>query len=217
MKTIAVIPIKLKNERLPNKNIKLLSNGKPLCWYIFNVITKVNNIDEIYVYCSDEEIQKYLPKEIKFLKRSKELDKNTTTMNEILKEFSQEIKADLYVLTHITAPFIEATTFETCINKVKNEGYDSAFSVKKVQDFLWRDGNPINYDLDNIPRTQDLPDIFKETCGLYVFKKELIEKFNRRIGNKAYLCEVTDIEAIDINNEFDFIIADCIADRYKEI
>lgn len=217
MKTIAIIPIKLKSERLSNKNIKLFSNGKPLCSYIFNIITKVNNIDEIYVYCSDEKIKKYLPIGIKFLKRSKELDKNTTTMNEILREFSREVNADIYVLTHVTAPFIKVTTFETCIDKVKSGKYDSAFSVKKMQDFLWKDGNPINYNLDNIPRTQDLPDIYKETCGIYVFKKELIEKFNRRIGKKAYLCEVTDIEAMDINNEFDFIIADCIAEKYKEI
>ena len=41
MKTVAIIPMKLNNERLPNKNTKELKNGKPLCSYILNTITKV--------------------------------------------------------------------------------------------------------------------------------------------------------------------------------
>jgi len=34
MKTVAVVPMKLNNSRLPNKNIKEFTNGKPLCHYI---------------------------------------------------------------------------------------------------------------------------------------------------------------------------------------
>ena len=38
MKTIAIVPIKLNNERLPNKNIKPFDNGAPLCHYIFETL-----------------------------------------------------------------------------------------------------------------------------------------------------------------------------------
>ena len=48
MKTVAVVPIKLNNERLPNKNIKPFDNGLPLCHYIFETLKKVNGIDKIY-------------------------------------------------------------------------------------------------------------------------------------------------------------------------
>ena len=37
-----------------------------LCSYIFDTLTKVKGLDEIYVYCSDEKIQEYLPEGIKF-------------------------------------------------------------------------------------------------------------------------------------------------------
>lgn len=215
MKTVAIIPMKLNNERLPNKNTKMLKNGKPLCSYILSTITKVKNIDEVYVYCSDERIIKFLPKNVHFLKRDKKLDKSTTTMNEILKEFTIKIAADIYVLTHVTAPFIKVSTFEKCIEMVRSNKYDSAFSVKKIQEFLWKDGQPLNYNLEDIPRTQDLPGIFSETCGLYIFKSEVINKYNRRIGNNPYMCEVDDMEAIDIDNQFDFDIANCLVDRYE--
>ena len=36
MKTVAVVPMKLNNRRLPQKNTKPFTNGKPLCWYILS-------------------------------------------------------------------------------------------------------------------------------------------------------------------------------------
>ena len=74
MKTIAFVPMKLKNERLPGKNTKPFTHGKPLCKYILETLKKVKEIDEIYVYCSDPAILLYLPKGIKFLKRDPALD-----------------------------------------------------------------------------------------------------------------------------------------------
>lgn len=216
MKVVAIIPIKLNNERLPNKNIKLFSNGKPLCSYIFTTLVTVENIDEIYVYCSDERIKQYLLPKMKFLKRNESLDTNNSTMNDILSSFKTEVDADIYVLAHVTAPFIKKESFYDCIEKVKSKDYDSAFSVAKVQEFLWKDDKPINYELEHIPRTQDLPKIYKETCGFYIFKKEIIEKLNRRIGNKPYLYEVSDIETIDIDDAFDFEIADFLAKKIEE-
>ena len=65
-KTIAFIPLKLNNERLPGKNTKPFKGGKPLLTYILSTLTKVNGIDEAYVYCSNEGVKKYLPDGIKF-------------------------------------------------------------------------------------------------------------------------------------------------------
>lgn len=63
MKVVSFIPIKLNNQRLPGKNLMDL-NGKPMCDYIFQTVKQVRNIDEKYVYCSDEKIQDYMPEEL---------------------------------------------------------------------------------------------------------------------------------------------------------
>ena len=68
MKVVALVPIKLNSQRLPHKNILDLG-GKPLCAHMTENLLKVKGIDEIYVYCSDEQITKYMPEGIKFLKR----------------------------------------------------------------------------------------------------------------------------------------------------
>lgn len=210
MKTVAFVPIKLNSERLPGKNIKRFTGGEPLISYILNTLLKVKKIDEIFVYCSSKSIIDFLPKGVQFLKRDEYYDLSTTPFNEVLVSFCNLVEADTYLLTHATAPFISVDTFEKGIDAVNVNGYDSAFSACELREFLWKDNRPFNYSLDSIPRTQDLDVLLFETCGMYVFKRDLIVRENRRIGKKYCPIIVSKIEACDINTEEDFVIADAI-------
>lgn len=210
MKVVAVVPIKLNSLRLPNKNIKPFRNGNPLCWYIMNTLLQIKVIDEIYVYCSSEKILDYIPEGIKYIKRSTELDSDSTKINEVLSCFSKNIDADVYLMAHTTAPFIKAESIERGLYAVIDEGFDSSFSVKKMQDFMWKDGTPINYSLEDIPRTQDLDPIYCESSGFYIYKRNIIKNYGRRIGFNPYLVEVSEVESIDIDEKEDFEIADAI-------
>ncbi len=202
--------MKLTNRRLPNKNTKTFTNGKPLCTYILNTLCNVNLIDEVFVYCSDDSIKQYLPDGVRYLRRDESLDSDNTKMNEVLIAFSKAVESDVYIMSHTTAPFISSESLHKGIEAVLERGYDSAFSAKKIQDFLWENGKPINYCLDNIPRTQDLNPLYMETSGFYVYRREIIECMRRRIGNNPFIVEVNEIEAVDIDEEIDFKIADAI-------
>lgn len=210
MKTVAIVPMKLNNRRLPQKNTKSFTNGKPLCYYVLSTLLSVEGVDEVYVYCSNPDIQKFIPEGVKYLRRSERLDQDTTKMNEVLQCFANDVPAEVYVMTHTTAPFISKHSIEKGLNEVLSGKYDSAFAAKKLQDFLWKNGVPFNYELDNIPRTQDLPALYEETSGFYIYRKEVITKLNRRIGNRPYIVEVGEIESIDIDEAEDFMIADAI-------
>ena len=210
MKTVAVVPMKLNNRRLPQKNTKPFSNGKPLCYYILSTLKSISEIDEVYVYCSNPEICNFIPDGVKFLKRSESLDQDSTKMNEVLSSFANDVPADIYVMTHTTAPFIKADSICKGLKAVQSGEYDSSFAAKKLQDFLWKDGTPFNYTLDNIPRTQDLPPLYEETSGFYIYKKNVMTEFNRRIGDHPFIVEVGEIESIDIDEPEDFMIADAV-------
>ncbi|WP_053983022.1 acylneuraminate cytidylyltransferase family protein [Niameybacter massiliensis] len=210
MKTVAVVPMKLNNERLPNKNTKAFHNGKPLCHYILSTLLEVKGIDEVYVYCSNAKIKKYIPNGVKYLSRKQSLDTASTKMNEVLKCFAQDVDADIYLMTHATSPFIASKSIEIALELVKTGKYDSALAVQRIQEFIWKDNRPFNYDLANIPRTQDLESLYSETSGFYIYNKEIILEHNRRIGFKPYLKEVSKIEAVDIDEPEDFQIANAI-------
>lgn len=207
MKIVAIMPIKLNNERCPGKNTRPLGN-KPLLQYELDTLLETGLCDSINVYCSDEAVVTFLPAGVTFIKRSKELDLPTSNFNQIFSSFIQEIEADIYVYAHATAPYVSLNTMKQCISAVMSGEYDSAFCAVKLQDYLWENGTPLNFDPTNMPRTQDLPPIYQETSGIYVFTKHVYEKYQRRIGIKPYIAELSFKEAIDIDNPEDFVLAE---------
>lgn len=210
MKIVAIMPIKLENERLPGKNIKLLA-GKPLLHYQLEELLKVQRINERYVYCSDENIKNYLLPGIQFIKRDKELDLPTSNFTQIFDSFVKKVDADIYVYAHATAPFISSSTIEECIEKVINSSYDSAFCAVKIQDYLWKDNRPMNFNSKNLPRSQDIEPIYRETSGIYVFTSSVFRNLRQRVGDNPYIKEVGYKEAIDINEKKDFELAEVMA------
>ena len=107
----------------------------------------------------------------------------------------------------MTSPFIKSSSIENALFHVLSGGYDSAFSAERVQTFAWYQNRPINYLLDDIPRTQDIEPIWIETSAFFIFKKEIFTVHNRRIGFNPYIQEVSGIEAIDIDEKEDYDFA----------
>jgi CMP-N-acetylneuraminic acid synthetase len=209
MKVVAVMPIKLINERCPGKNTRMLGE-KPLLQHELDSLKATGLCDSINVYCSDEAVVPFLPDGVDFIKRPAFLDLPTSNFTQIFDNFMSTIDADIYVYAHATAPFITVETMKQCIEAVKSEEYDSAFCAVELQDYLWQDGEPLNFDASNLPRTQDLKPIYQETSGVYAFTKEVYEKYKRRIGKKPYIKEVSFKESIDIDNPEDFDLAEAM-------
>lgn len=206
MKVVAFVPIRLNSKRVVGKNLKMLG-GKPLMQYILETLSKVSNIDEVYVYCSSEEVIPYLPQGIKFLKRSTLLDSDETLGKEIYEAFVKEVDADVYMLAHTTSPFIKVETIENAIDKVVNGKHDSSFSAQKIQTFTWFNGEPLNYSLKDIPRTQTIEPVYVETSAFYIFRREVWTELGQRIGNNPHMAIIDQIEGIDIDYPEDFEFA----------
>lgn len=215
MKTVALIPIKLNSQRLPHKNILPIA-GHPLCWHICNTLNQVKGIDEVFVYCSDPAVQDYIPHETKFLQRPSWLDLDQVKGFDIYREFIKEKDADVYVLAHTTSPFIKVSSCQTALDHILSGQNDSAFSAERIQTFAWFQGKPVNYNLNDVARTQDLEPVWVETSAFYMFKKEIFTIHNRRIGFHPYIQEVSDIEAVDIDEKQDYDMA-CMFAQIKGI
>jgi CMP-N-acetylneuraminic acid synthetase len=208
MKITAFVPIKLNSQRLPNKMLLPFGNKK-LCQHIFDILIDVKKeIEiEIYCYCSDERILQYLPNNVIFLKRETCFDSNETKGIDIYKSFINKIDSDIYCLCHATSPFIKKESIIKGLYKIINENYDSAFSASKIQTFCWYKNKPLNYDFENVIRTQEIEPIFWETSAFYIFKKEILEKYNRRIGFVSFMVETDRVESIDIDDKNDYDLA----------
>lgn len=210
MKTVVMIPIKLNNERVPGKNIKKFADGTPLMSLIQKACLGAKKVDEVYVYCSNPQVQDYLEPGVKYLKRPDFLDLNTSNCNDIIREFMKVVDADIYIASHATGPFTRSESIDACVEAVASGEYDSAFLARRIQEFLWQNGTAMNFDIQHFPRTQDLVPIYSEAPGAYVFTKETFTKYDRRVGVHPYIHEISETESRDIDYPEDFEIANAI-------
>jgi len=216
MKIAAFATIKMNSERVPHKNTQPVGS-RPLCWHILNTALAVKEIGHVYVYCSNEDVVNYIPVGAEFLKREKWLDGNEVRANDTYSAFVRNVDADIYIALCTTSPFTKKETMEHALGKVLYEGYDSAFTARRMQTFAWYKGEPINYDPWNIPRTQDMEPVYVETSAFFIFTKELWTKHKRRIGWHPYIQEVGEIEAVDIDTMEDLEFAQILADHVLHI
>lgn len=212
MRIAAFATIKMNSQRVPHKNTQMIGS-KPLCYHILDAALKVDLIDDVYVYCSDANVVKYIPQGAKFIQRESWLDGDEIRAKDTYTAFLRDVDADVYVAMCTTSPFTKSDTIKNALNKVVHEGYDSAFTVRRLQTFAWYENKPINYDLDEVPRTQDMEPVFIETSAFFIFKKELWLEHGRRIGFNPYMQEVDEIEAVDIDTMDDLKFAQIIGEK----
>lgn len=206
MKVVAFVPIRLNSKRVVGKNLKLLG-GKPMMCYLLETLVQVPQIDEVYVYCSSDEVREFLPAGVKLLKRDTALDSDTALGEEIYDAFVRDVDADVYMLAHTTSPFIKADTISNAIDEVVKGGHDSAFSAQKIQTFTWYEGKPLNYSPTSIPRTQTIEPVFVETSAFYIFRRDIWVEHHRRVGFNPYMALVGPVEGVDIDYPEDFEFA----------
>jgi len=212
---IALVPMKAHSERVPNKNIRDFA-GNPLYYYILNSLSQSKYIQEIYIDTDSEIISKKAPKifsKVKIIKRPKKLRGDFISMNNIIAYDLSQIDGEYFLQTHTTNPLLKTETINKAIEVFLNlKGYDSLFSVNRFQSRFYNSKEkPVNHNSNELLRTQDIPPLFEENSNLYIFtKKSFIHNNNNRIGKKPFMFEIDKLEAIDIDTEEDFKLAELI-------
>jgi CMP-N-acetylneuraminic acid synthetase len=213
MRIVAMIPVKSNSQRLPGKNFIPFLDDKSLLRISLEKITKVSEFDEIVVFSSSEiDSTHFENSRARLILRPKQLDSDSTSMNEIILAFIRAVDADIYVLIHVTSPFISNSKILEGIDMIRRGRVASSMSVTEHKTFMWdKDLNP-NYDIIEIPRTQDIPSFYVETSGFYAFTKLSFIKNNSRISKNPGFVIVGSIEAIDIDTIEDFQFAKMIGE-----
>lgn len=205
------------SERVPNKNMRNF-NGKPLYHAIINSLLKSKHISQIIINTDSEIIKKDALNQfskLRVIDRPEKIRGDFVSMNEIIAYDLSQAEGEHFLQTHSTNPLLKTETIDKAIEtyfKKLEEGYDSVFSVTKIQSRLyWQNGSAINHNPKELLRTQDLPAVFDENSNLYLFsRKSFISAGNNRIGLKPFLFEMNKLEAVDIDNEEDFVLAEIL-------
>ena len=211
----AVVAVRKGSQRVPNKNIKPFGESNLLEMKL-KVLLQVNGIDEIVVNSDcDDMLDIGRQYGTKTHKRDEYYASSEATNSEFHKNIAETTETDIVFLAPVCAPFVTVKSHQDAIDYYCG-GFDSVTSVAEVKNHLWLDGKPINYDLDNVPNSQDLPDIVKLTYGISIIDKDVMFQKAGLVGDNPGFITLDEIESTDIDTEFDWQIAEAIYENIKE-
>lgn len=218
MRVVAFVPAKGESSRIANKNTTVL-DGEYLFKRKLRQLLECPEIDDVYLDTeSDRMIELASDLPVKVMKRDNNLASNKTDGHELFANEAKYTKADIYIQSLCTSPFITADTIGRALKMLaRNPRADSLVAVQKRKLYTWIKGKP-SYGEGRIPNSVDLSETTIESMGLYIVKRKPGEKAPmRRFGARPILFEITDEEAVDVNWPEDLALAERICAGYRAV
>ena len=217
MITKVLIPVRSGSVRVKNKNIKPFA-GSNLLSIKIEQMKRIHGIDGIIVNSnSDEMLHIAESLGVETVKRDEYFASNTVSMNEVYQNMAENCQCDTIIFADVTNPLIKDETVDSCIKTYFQnlDKYDSLATVNEVKQFMWLDNKPINYNANNKPKSQDLPDIVALNHAVCIIPRKLMISKRDIVGYKPNLYKIDTVEATDIDNNIDFEFAEFIYKKYR--
>ena len=153
----AFLPCRSGSQRIKNKNTRKFSKFKfGLFQLKIEQLIKVKEFSEIIISTDDTKIIKFLNKKkykkVNLIKRPKYLSSSKTKTDDLI-VYSAKLfdKNDHVLWTHVTSPMFGVKDYSNAIKvyKSKLKKYDTVVGCNIIQDFIFNNKNPINYNYKN--------------------------------------------------------------------
>jgi len=207
--------MKAHSERVPGKNMRPLC-GRPLFHWIMDGLNESGVVDEIIINTDSEEIANSAKNNFDVtihMRPEYLLNIQSNEAYQIMAYDLEKTEGEYFLQTHSTTPLIKAETIQNSVNCYFENliKYDSLFSVTPVKKRLYdKNASGINHDPKKLIKTQNLPLIYEENSCLYIFSRDSFITNKNRIGAKPYLYSIDRFESVDIDEEFDFLLAEML-------
>lgn len=205
-----VIPARAGSTRVPNKNFKEFAGTSLMEIKIHQAI----DLGFKTIINSDSDIAENLANKfnLQFHRRPDYFASNQCSNSEYYEYLAKNVSSEIIVILQPTAPLLLTSTIQNCINTyIKNyENFDSLVTSDFVKKFAFYDGRPINYDLNNMPNSQDLVPIVMPTYNVMITKVSSLLKFRNVITDKCMFFEISQRESFEIDTPEEFEVAEIL-------
>jgi CMP-N-acetylneuraminic acid synthetase len=214
-KITAVIPVRKGSVRVRDKNIKPFANTTLLELKI-KKLKNINLIDKIIVSSDCNKMLEIASKMgAQVHQREEYYASSEATNSEFFENLAETMDAEHIMYSPVTCPLISINTYRDCIQDYQlNEKIENLVTVSSVKHHLWLNNKPLNYKLTDSPNSQDLPDIYAISYGICILPRSKMLKYRNVVTKNPTFRILDEIESIDIDTEFDFMVAEHI---YKKI
>ena len=206
---IAMVPVRAGSTRVPNKNIRPFGDTN-LITLKLKVLKKIVGITQIVVSTDCKISAEIAHKEdVKVQWRNDYYAGSEITNDLHWLHIAETTPGDIVFFAHVTNPLLRVASMQAALNSFLTlDKHDSVNSVSAVKHFLWRDGKPINYDVDVTPKSQDLPDIVSLNFAINIIERQNMIKRKNLVGYMPKFFELDKVEALDVDDFVDFKIAE---------
>ncbi|MFC1986967.1 cytidylyltransferase domain-containing protein [Chloroflexota bacterium] len=210
MKICAIIPARGGSKGIPRKNIRLLA-GKPLIAYSIERALQAQQVNRTIVSTEDAEIAKVAQQYgAEVVIRPPELATDTASSESVLLhvlsflEQQEGYVPSLIVLLQPTSPLRQPDDIDNAINKLIKDKADSLLSLTESREFMWEKTEQgytsLTFDYKDRKRRQELEPLYYENGAIYVFKPEIIKKYQNRLGGKISVYLMQPWQRVDIDD-----------------
>lgn len=212
-KFTALMAMKGHSERVPGKNIRPLA-GRPLFHWMMDALRGSRHVGEILINSDSDQIGREAETLFgaTYVRRPKHLLGDMVGMNPLIEYDMSQTTSGWFIQTHATNPLLTSATIDAAIDRFLEAGtHDSLFAVNTFHSrFYTANGVALNHDPAVMLRTQDLPPLYEENSCLYAFSRASFALDGRRIGRRPLLFPTPPLESVDIDEEFQFRLADLL-------
>lgn len=217
----ALLPMRHHSQRVPGKNYRDFA-GKPLYRHVVDALLGARGIARVVIDTDSpvirDDCRSVYGERVLLLERPEHLRAPEVPMNDILLNDIEQLDGEYFLQTHSTNPLLRSETIEAAIARfsacLEAGECDSLFSVTPRQVRIWGAGpRPLNHDPAVLMQTQDLEPFYEENSCLYLFSADVLRQRKNRIGEKPLMFEMDALEAVDIDEETDFVLAEALAAR----
>ena len=205
-KITAVIPVRKGSTRCKNKNIRNFGDTNLLKLKI-ETLKKVKGIDRILVSSNcDKMLRIAKDMGVDIHKRDEQYCTNQNP-GQFFCNLANTINTEILMHVPVTTPLINVHQYDEILikwNEIKLN-HDSLNATTKIKEFIWHNKKAVNYDRDNPPPSQNLPDFSYLNFGCNIISKKSVLKLNNIVGKCPYLYEIDLISGLDIDENSDFI------------
>ena len=212
-----LIAVRGGSKRVPKKNIRPFAGSSMLEIKVKQAL-RLKDISKVIVSSEDDEMLN-LAEDFgaTALKRDSFYASDTVPMGDVYKHLSSILDCKDILWTPVTSPLITDKSIQDCIDIYKtNTDYDSVVTTNIIKEYMWLDNKAINYDPKHHPRSQDLPDIYALNFAANIVPREVMFKNANILGDKFYPYMLNEIEAVDVDTEYEFMLAEMLYNKREE-
>ena len=230
MDNIAVIPARSGSKGLKDKNIKSL-RGKPLLAYSIEAAVRSGRFRTVHVSTDSEyyaEIARRFGADVPFLRRE-ELASDTTSMWDamrfVVQEYAKTGKSfDTLTVLQPTSPLRTEDDIRDAFTYFEAKDAKMISSVCEMEHSpLWSNVLPVDMSMKDfederlafLPR-QQLPVYYRENGAIYILKVEHLFRAANIYKEGCYAYVMDKMHSVDIDTEYDFLIAEAVLNRITE-